>query len=79
VRENFPGIAEAAAKYPAYAAHMRDLHARGPSRIAAAREAGVQIYAGSDAGTMVAHGRIADEDEALEGIGMSAPQALEAA
>lgn len=79
VLENFPGIAEAAAKYPAYAAHMRDLHARGPSRIAAAREAGVPIYAGSDAGTMVAHGRIADEVEALKGIGMSPTQALGAA
>ncbi|BBY11279.1 hypothetical protein MMARJ_20190 [Mycobacterium marseillense] len=79
ITENFPGIAEAAAKYPAYAAHMRDLHASGPSRIAAAREAGVPIYAGSDAGTMVPHGRIADEIEALKGIGMSPTQALGAA
>lgn len=78
--ENFPGIADAAAaKYPAYAAHMRDLHARGPSRIAAARDAGVPIYAGSDAGTMVAPGRIADEVEALKGIGMSPAEALGAA
>ena len=30
------------------------------------------IYAGTDAGSMVAHGRIADEIEALKGIGMSA-------
>ena len=29
--ENFPGIADAAAKYPAYAAHMRDLYARVPA------------------------------------------------
>ncbi len=28
IAENFPGIAEAAKRYPAYAAHMRDLHAR---------------------------------------------------
>jgi imidazolonepropionase-like amidohydrolase len=78
--ENFSGIADAAAaKYPAYAAHMRDLRARGLPRIAAAREAGVPIYAGSDAGTMVAHGRIADEVEALKGIGMSATEALGAA
>lgn len=80
ILENFPGIADAAAaKYPAYAAHMRDLHARGPSRIAAARDAGVPIYAGSDAGTMVAPGRIADEVEALKGIGMSPAEALGAA
>ncbi|WP_156765879.1 amidohydrolase family protein [Mycobacterium sp. E342] len=78
--ENFPGIADAAAaKYPTYAAHMRDLHARGLSRIAAARDAGVPIYAGSDAGTMVAPGRIADEVEALKGIGMSPAEALGAA
>lgn len=78
--ENFPGIADAAAaKYPIYAAHMRDLHARGPGRLAAARDAGVPIYAGSDAGTMVAPGRIADEVEALKGIGMSGGEALGAA
>ena len=58
---------------------MRDLHARATRRIAAAREAGVPIYAGSDAGSMVAHGRIADEVEALKGIGMSATEALGAA
>ncbi len=79
ILENFPGIADAASKYPAYAAHMRDLHARGLSRIAAARDAGVPIYAGSDAGTMVAPGRIADEVEALKSIGMSPTEALGAA
>ncbi|MGB9304339.1 MAG: amidohydrolase family protein, partial [Mycobacterium sp.] len=77
--ENFPGIADAAKRYPTYAAHMRDLHARGVAQIAAARDAGVPIYAGSDAGTMIEHGRIADEVEALKGIGMSATDALGAA
>ncbi|BBX66201.1 hypothetical protein MSAS_53750 [Mycobacterium saskatchewanense] len=77
--ENFPGIADAAARYPAYAAHMRDLYARCSERMGAAREAGVPIYAGSDAGSMVAHGRIADEVEALKGIGMSPTDALGAA
>jgi imidazolonepropionase-like amidohydrolase len=79
VADNFVGIAEAATRYPTYAAHMRDLHARAVERIAAARDAGVPIYAGSDAGTMVAHGRIADEVEALKGIGMSPTEALGAA
>ena len=69
--ENFPGIADGAAKYPAYARHMRDLYERCTPRIAAAREAGIPIYAGTDAGSMVAHGRIADEIDALKGIGMS--------
>ena len=77
--ENFPGIADAAQKYPTYAAHMRDLHTRCYERAAAAREAGVPIYAGSDAGSTVAHGRIADEVEALKGIGMSPTEALGAA
>jgi imidazolonepropionase-like amidohydrolase len=77
--ENFPGIADGAEKFPAYARHMRDLHERCYPRIAAAREAGVPIYAGTDAGSMVAHGRIADEIDALKGIGMTPTEALGAA
>ncbi len=77
--ENFPGIADAAGKYPAYANHMRDLYAKSPRRLAAAREAGVPIYAGTDAGGMIAHGRIADEVDALKGIGMTETDALGAA
>ncbi len=77
--ENFPGIAEGAAKYPSYARHMRDLYERCYPRTAAAREAGIPIYAGTDAGSMVPHGRIADEIEALTGIGMSPTEALGAA
>ena len=77
--ENFPGIADAATRYPKYAAHMRNLYDRCYPRMAAARDAGVPVYAGTDAGSMVAHGRIADEVEALKGIGMSASDALGAA
>lgn len=77
--ENFPGIAAAAGKYPAYAAHMRELYAKCPARIAAAHDAGVTIFAGTDAGSTVAHGRIADEVEALKGVGFSATDALGAA
>jgi len=77
--ENFPGFADAASKFPLYAAHMRDLYARCYPRMAAAREAGVRIYAGSDAGSTIAHGRIADEVEALKKIGMSPTDALGAA
>jgi imidazolonepropionase-like amidohydrolase len=77
--ENFPGIADRARRYPAYAAHMRDLYVRSYGRIAAAREAGVPVYAGTDAGSMIKHGRIADEVEALKGIGMSPTEALGAA
>ncbi|MEZ0385026.1 amidohydrolase family protein [Mycobacterium sp. pW045] len=74
--DNFPGIADSAAKYPKYAAHMRALHASSRERLGAAREAGIPIYAGSDAGGMVAHGRISDEVNALTGIGLSPTEAL---
>jgi imidazolonepropionase-like amidohydrolase len=77
--ENFPGFADAASKYPRYAAHMRDLHARCHARVGAAHEAGIPIYAGSDAGGMMPHGLIADEVQALAGIGMSPTDALGAA
>jgi imidazolonepropionase-like amidohydrolase len=77
--ENFPGIADSASRYHRYAAHMRDLYARGYGRITAARDAGVPIYAGTDAGSMIQHGRIADEIEALKRIGMSPAEAVGAA
>ena len=77
--ENFPGIADGAAKYPTYASHIRDLYRRSGSRFAAAHEAGVPIFAGTDAGSMVAHGRIGDEVDALKGIGMTPTEALGAA
>lgn len=77
--ENFPDIAAAASRYPRYEQHMRALHATCGARIGAAREAGVPIYAGTDAGSAVAHGRIGEEVEALKGIGMTPTEALGAA
>ena len=77
--ENFPGIADAAGKYPTYAAHMRELYASCHQRVGAAHEAGVPIFAGTDAGGMIAHGRIGDEIAALQTVGLSATDALGAA
>jgi imidazolonepropionase-like amidohydrolase len=77
--DNFPGIADAAGKYPTYAKHMRDLYASCKRRVGAAHDAGVPIYAGTDAGGMVRHGRIGDEIAALKGVGMSPTEALGAA
>ncbi|KAA0113297.1 amidohydrolase family protein [Mycolicibacterium sp. P9-22] len=77
--DNFPGIADAAGKYPTYAKHMRDLYASCKQRVGAAHDAGVPIYAGTDAGGMVRHGRIGDEIDALTGVGMSPTEALGAA
>lgn len=77
--ENFPEIADKATKYPAYAAHMRALHAGADDRVRAAIEAGVRVFAGSDAGGGVTHGRIVDEIIALHRVGMSAADAIGAA
>jgi imidazolonepropionase-like amidohydrolase len=77
--ENFPDIADRAAKYPVYAAHMRELHARVRDTVSAAVEAGVPVYAGTDAGGGIAHGRIVDEIQALAAAGLGAERAIGAA
>ncbi|MCP2262414.1 Imidazolonepropionase [Streptoalloteichus tenebrarius] len=77
--ENFPSIADSADRFPTYAAHMRDLHARVRDTIGRAVEAGVPVYAGTDAGGGIKHGRIVDEILALREVGMSAEQAIGAA
>jgi imidazolonepropionase-like amidohydrolase len=77
--ENFPEYAEqAATKFPAYSAHMRDLYDRRLTRLRDAFEAGVPVYAGTDAGGVLGHGLVAQEIQALTGIGMSGEQALAA-
>ncbi|HEX5401444.1 MAG TPA: amidohydrolase family protein [Pseudonocardiaceae bacterium] len=77
--ENFPGIADSATKYPVYAKHMRALHARSAATVGAAIEAGVPVYAGTDAGGGVEHGRIAAEVIALAGVGLAPAAAIGAA
>lgn len=77
--DTFPGIADSAAKYPAYAAHMRELHAGARVVVRRAVEAGIPIFAGTDAGGGIAHGRIVDEILALHGAGLPAVDALGAA
>lgn len=76
---NFEAFAAAGeAKFPTYAAHMRDLHRRHRDTFAAAVDAGVEVYAGSDAGGEIPHGRLVDEVVALGTIG-STEHALGAA
>ncbi|HSV68190.1 MAG TPA: amidohydrolase family protein [Mycobacteriales bacterium] len=75
---NFPGIADAARKYPAYAARMRRLHGTAAGRVRAAYEAGVPVYCGTDAGGGIEHGRVVDEIRALHAVGMPAGEALSA-
>ena len=77
--ENFPKYADqAGGKFPAYAAHMLDLHARRHETLRAAVEAGVPIYAGTDAGGVLAHGLVGAEIAAMPSIGMTGEQALAA-
>jgi imidazolonepropionase-like amidohydrolase len=78
--DNFPTYAEqAAGKFPTYAAHMRALHARCDTTLRAAVEAGVAVYAGTDAGGVLPHGLIGREVLALhEKVGMTAEAALAA-
>ena len=75
----FPDIAASATKFPTYAEHMLALHARVDSMVASAYDAGVPIYAGTDAGGVLPHGLVAQEVMALHRAGMSATDALGAA
>ncbi len=68
--ETFPAIADAAGeKFPVYADHMRALHTRRFETMGKALDAGVPIFAGTDAGGALAHGIIADEIELLAAVG----------
>jgi imidazolonepropionase-like amidohydrolase len=58
----FGEIADRAeAKFPRYAAHMRALGERFPAVVRAAVEAGVPVYAGTDAGGGISHGLAVSE------------------
>ncbi|SNS06576.1 Imidazolonepropionase [Geodermatophilus pulveris] len=77
---NFPGFAAAGEKrFPAYASTIRRLHASSGAVVRAAFDAGVPVFAGTDAGGGIDHGRIADEVRALHAAGIPAEAALAAA
>jgi imidazolonepropionase-like amidohydrolase len=68
--DNFPVYAyEGEGRFPVYSAHMKDLYRRRVKTIGAAREAGVPVYCGTDAGTVVTHGRAPDEIVSLGRVG----------
>jgi imidazolonepropionase-like amidohydrolase len=52
-------------KYPSYAKHMRALYASRLERFSKALDAGVPIYAGTDAGGFLPHGLVGKEMAAL--------------
>ena len=60
--QTFPNIAaRAETRYPVYAAHMRSLYHRHVETVGKAVDAGVPVYAGTDAGGTIAHGQIPTE------------------
>ncbi len=77
---NFPQYAAAGEeRFPAYAATMRELYAHRRETIMSAYEAGVPIYAGTDAGGVLPHGGIAGEVLELAAYGFAPEDALGAA
>lgn len=67
------------AKFPVYAAHMRDLYAGRRDVLMSAFEAGVPLYAGTDGGGEKRHGNLANEVLAMHDMGIPASDALAAA
>jgi imidazolonepropionase-like amidohydrolase len=77
---SFPGIADAGqARFPRYADHIRRLHRRRYATVAAAYDAGLPVYVGTDAGGSLPHGLVAQEVAELVSAGLSALAALDAA
>ena len=78
--DTFPQIAEPAReKFPDYHRHMIDLHARRYATIADARDAGIPVYVGTDAGGSLPHGLVATEVAHLGHAGFTTGEALDAA
>lgn len=75
----FPEIAEAAReKYPDYHRRMIDLHGRRYDTVAAAHEAGIPIFVGTDAGGSLRHGLVAQEALELTRAGLTPAEAVAA-
>jgi imidazolonepropionase-like amidohydrolase len=78
--DNFPRYADQGeSRFPAYAAHMRALHERRYRTVNAAYEAGVEIFAGTDAGGVLPHGLVAREVLELVRAGIPVDEAVAAA
>ncbi|MFC8503990.1 amidohydrolase family protein [Pedococcus sp. NPDC057267] len=76
----FPQIAEPAReKFPEYHRRMLALHERRYATIGAARDAGIPVYVGTDAGGSLRHGLVAEEAAELTHAGFSPEEALWAA
>ncbi|MGA7689520.1 MAG: amidohydrolase family protein [Jiangellales bacterium] len=77
--DNFDEFAAAGeAKFPGYAEHMRRLQAGSRRNVAEAFEAGVPVYAGTDAGGQLAHGLLGHEVVSLAEAGLPGESAVAA-
>ncbi|GGV47280.1 amidohydrolase family protein [Streptomyces spectabilis] len=75
----FPRLAAGGEKkFPKWADHMRRLHERRYDTVRAAYDAGVPVFAGTDAGGSLAHGLIGGEVAELTKAGIPAIDALSA-
>ncbi|PJE98387.1 amidohydrolase [Streptomyces carminius] len=76
----FPRLAAGGeAKFPRWADHLRRLHERRYDTVRAAYDAGIPVFAGTDAGGSLAHGLVAGEVAELVAAGIPAPAAVSAA
>jgi imidazolonepropionase-like amidohydrolase len=76
----FPRLAAGGeGRFPRWADHMRRLHARRYATVRDAYDAGVPVYAGTDAGGSLPHGQVAAEVAELVAAGLPAAAALSAA
>ncbi|MGF1647758.1 MAG: amidohydrolase family protein [Kineosporiaceae bacterium] len=67
--DTFPALAaQGEARFPVWAARMRRLHARRRETVEMLHARGVPIFAGTDAGSVLSHGRIAEEIAALADV-----------
>ncbi len=77
--DTFPQIAEPAReKVPDYHRHMVDLWERRYATIGDARDAGIPVYVGTDAGGSLPHGLVATEVAHLAHAGFTTGEALDA-
>ncbi len=75
----FPDLAAGGEqKFPRWSDHMRRLHARRYDTVRAAYDAGVPVFAGTDAGGSLPHGLVAAEIVELTRAGIPAVDALSA-
>ena len=75
----FDQIADAAHRFPVFAARMRAMHARRHAQARDLYDAGVPILVGTDAGGGITHGRLPDEAAEMVAAGLPAADVVAAA